>query len=191
MNYLKKYFQPSLELLEGNAYICLIELLRAKIIDQHMIKKIFDLELASEARHDLIRQVEKHLNIFQCKLMGLWQDKVANNQESRKYCSIEEEESGESNPINHGGQILDNNENGQVFNQSNQCRTDASSISRQDLSSCKPNDSQISKSNSKWRIGFRPPNKSLLPWWVEEVDKEQTGKLYPAANVFVQDIIFA
>lgn len=64
MKYLRTLFPKELKLMEGHCLICLLELLREDVITPAMIRNLHDLELVSSARHDIIRQIEQHLNIF-------------------------------------------------------------------------------------------------------------------------------
>lgn len=63
-DYLRASFPDDLKLYEGNINIMLIELLKAQIIQKKDILNLSDLDLCVEARLDIIKKVEKHLNIF-------------------------------------------------------------------------------------------------------------------------------
>ncbi|MCB9061349.1 MAG: hypothetical protein H6622_07495 [Halobacteriovoraceae bacterium] len=62
--YLRKHFPKALELYESNIYICLIELLKARIITKKDLVRMLDIEGTAIARLDIIRKIEKKLNIF-------------------------------------------------------------------------------------------------------------------------------
>jgi hypothetical protein len=63
-SYLKRHFPKGLELFEGNNNIALIELLRAGVIQKKDIQNLSHLELGIEAKLDIIKKIEKKLNIF-------------------------------------------------------------------------------------------------------------------------------
>jgi len=62
--YLQRHFPENLILYEGNTKITLIELIRAKIISRKDIDGLNSFEDAALARLDIIKKVEKKLNIF-------------------------------------------------------------------------------------------------------------------------------
>ena len=62
--YLRKHFPECLNIFESNIYITLLELFRAKAINQKMINNLQDLHSAPLAKLDIIRAIEKKLNIF-------------------------------------------------------------------------------------------------------------------------------
>jgi hypothetical protein len=63
-NYLKNHFPRSLKLYESNYYLCLIELLRAKHIAKRSVMNLSDIDLAVNARLEILRDVERFLKIF-------------------------------------------------------------------------------------------------------------------------------
>jgi len=63
-DYLKRHFPSDLELFEGNTSIALIELLKANIISKRDLINLKDFEVHAEARLDIIKSIEKGLNIF-------------------------------------------------------------------------------------------------------------------------------
>jgi hypothetical protein len=63
-SYLRRHLPSGLELFEGNSQLTLIELLRSKIIQSRDIQNINDIELGAEARLNIIKRIEKYLNIF-------------------------------------------------------------------------------------------------------------------------------
>lgn len=64
MSYLKHQFPAKLKLYESNINILLIELLRNKIIQKRDLISLSDLEESAVARLDIIKKIEKALNIF-------------------------------------------------------------------------------------------------------------------------------
>jgi hypothetical protein len=63
-NYLKRHLPSDLDLYESDGKICLIELLREKIISKNMVSLLFDIEQAAIGRLEIIKSVEKKMNIF-------------------------------------------------------------------------------------------------------------------------------
>lgn len=63
-NYLRRHFSDNLELFEAHGPMILIELLRADIILKKDLHNLSDIELGIEARLDIVRKIEKGLNIF-------------------------------------------------------------------------------------------------------------------------------
>lgn len=63
-SYLRRHFPENLELFESNGPMILIELLRAGVIHKKDLHKLADIELGIEARLDIVRKIEKGLNIF-------------------------------------------------------------------------------------------------------------------------------
>ncbi len=63
-SYLRRHFSEDLKLFEGNNNIALIELLRAGVILKKDIINLNHLELGAEAKLDIIKKIEKKLNIF-------------------------------------------------------------------------------------------------------------------------------
>lgn len=63
-NYLRRHFSDDLELFESHGPMILIELLRSDIILKKDLHNLSDIELGIEARLDIVRKIEKGLNIF-------------------------------------------------------------------------------------------------------------------------------
>jgi hypothetical protein len=63
-NYLKKHLPTDLLLYEGDTRLCLLELLRSKIISKNMIALLFDIEQSILGRLEIIKSIEKKMNIF-------------------------------------------------------------------------------------------------------------------------------
>jgi len=63
-NYLRRHFPSELRLHEGNTYLTLLELFRAKIITRSQLTNLNDLELTAEAKREMIKSIEKELKIF-------------------------------------------------------------------------------------------------------------------------------
>ena len=64
LSYLRRHFPKELNLYESHVPIVLIELLRSKIILKRDVSNLTDMDLAIEARLDIIKRIEKALNIF-------------------------------------------------------------------------------------------------------------------------------
>ena len=62
--YLQKHFPDGLNIFESNIYITIIELYRAKVITHKMILDLQDMHSAPLAKLEIIRAIEKKLNIF-------------------------------------------------------------------------------------------------------------------------------
>ncbi len=63
-SYMKQDFDKSIKLYEGNTKLTLLELMRAKIIQQKDILGLSFLEEAVESRLDVVRKIERALKIF-------------------------------------------------------------------------------------------------------------------------------
>lgn len=63
-NYLRRHFPSDLRLHEGNTYLTLLELLRAKVITRTQLTDLNDLERSADAKREMIQAIEKNLNIF-------------------------------------------------------------------------------------------------------------------------------
>jgi hypothetical protein len=64
LNYLLRHLPKDLTMYESNVYICLIELYRARIVSKSLLFQLFDLDLATSAREQIIHQIEKNVGIF-------------------------------------------------------------------------------------------------------------------------------
>jgi hypothetical protein len=64
LNYLLRHLPEDLTMYESNIQICLIELYRAKVVSKSLLLQLFDLDLASSAREQIIINIEKHMDIF-------------------------------------------------------------------------------------------------------------------------------
>lgn len=64
LNYLLRHLPADLTMYESNTYICLLELYRAKVVSKSLLLQLFDLDLASSAREQIILNIEKHMEIF-------------------------------------------------------------------------------------------------------------------------------
>jgi hypothetical protein len=64
LNYLLRHLPVDLTMYESNTYICLLELYRAKVVSKSLLLQLFDLDLASSAREQIILNIEKHMEIF-------------------------------------------------------------------------------------------------------------------------------
>jgi len=64
LNYLLRHLPKDLEMYESNIQICLIELYRARVVSKSLLLQLFDLDLASSAREQIILQIEQHMEIF-------------------------------------------------------------------------------------------------------------------------------
>ncbi len=62
--YLRRHFSPSLDIYEGNIYLIIVELLRAKIIKKKDAFIFMDIEQGVDARLDLIKAIEQKFNLF-------------------------------------------------------------------------------------------------------------------------------
>jgi hypothetical protein len=64
LNYLLRHLPKDLTMYESNTNICLIELYRARVVSKSLLLQLFDLDLASAAREQIIKNIEKHMEIF-------------------------------------------------------------------------------------------------------------------------------
>ncbi|MBL7663946.1 MAG: hypothetical protein JNM93_02345 [Bacteriovoracaceae bacterium] len=62
--YLLRHFPASLKMLEGNKYICLIELYKSGIIEKKHIEALNSLDQQVLGRLEILRNIEKKLNVF-------------------------------------------------------------------------------------------------------------------------------
>jgi hypothetical protein len=64
LKYLLRHLPSDLEMYESNIQICLLELYRARVISKSSLLQLFDLELVSLTREQIVRQIEQHMSIF-------------------------------------------------------------------------------------------------------------------------------
>lgn len=64
LNYLVRHLPKDLTMYESNVQICLIELYRAKVVSKSLLLQLFDLDLASAAREQIVHNIETHMGIF-------------------------------------------------------------------------------------------------------------------------------
>lgn len=64
LNYLVRHLPKDLTMYESNVQICLIELYRAKVVSKSLLFQLFDLDLTSVAREQIIHNIEEHMGIF-------------------------------------------------------------------------------------------------------------------------------
>jgi hypothetical protein len=64
LNYLLRHLPHDLKMYESNIHICLLELYRAKVISKSLLFQLFDIELASVAREQIVLKIESHMGIF-------------------------------------------------------------------------------------------------------------------------------
>ncbi len=64
LNYLLRHLPKDLTMYESNVQICLLELYRARIVSKSLLLQLFDLDLASAAREQIILNIEKNMAIF-------------------------------------------------------------------------------------------------------------------------------
>lgn len=64
LNYLLRHLPKDLSMYESNVQICLLELYRAKVVSKSLLLQLFDLDLASSSREQIILNIEKHMGIF-------------------------------------------------------------------------------------------------------------------------------
>ncbi len=64
LNYLVRHLPTDLTMYESNVQICLIELYRAKVVSKSLLLQLFDLDLASASRQQIVHNIEKHMGIF-------------------------------------------------------------------------------------------------------------------------------
>ncbi|MBL6991326.1 MAG: hypothetical protein ISR65_16195 [Bacteriovoracaceae bacterium] len=62
--YLKKHFPSTLSIYEGNIYLCMMQLLEAKIITKQNLQDFNHYIKGVESRLDIVMKLEKHLNLF-------------------------------------------------------------------------------------------------------------------------------
>lgn len=63
-SYLQRHFPRSLQLFEGHVLLTLIELVRAKVIKQTVLLNLSDIEQGKNARSEVIKAIERSLNLF-------------------------------------------------------------------------------------------------------------------------------
>ncbi len=63
-HYLKRHFPNEFTLYESNSALCLVELLRSKVIEKRQILKLTDLYDGADARLSIIKSIEQKLNVF-------------------------------------------------------------------------------------------------------------------------------
>lgn len=64
LNYLLRHLPKDLRMYESNIQICLIELYRARVVSKSLLLQLFDLDLASSAREQIIHNIERTMEIF-------------------------------------------------------------------------------------------------------------------------------
>lgn len=64
LNYLLRHLPHDLTMYESDIHICLIELYRAKIVSKSLLLQLFDLDLASSAREQIVLNIEDAMGIF-------------------------------------------------------------------------------------------------------------------------------
>ncbi len=64
LNYLLRHLPEDLTMYESNIQIALIELYRSRVVSKSLLLQLFDLELVSVAREQIVRNIEKHMEIF-------------------------------------------------------------------------------------------------------------------------------
>lgn len=64
LKYLVRHLPKDLQMYESSIEICLIELYRARIISKSQLLQLFDMDLASSAREQIVIQIEEHMQIF-------------------------------------------------------------------------------------------------------------------------------
>ncbi len=64
LNYLLRHLPKDLEMFESNIPICLLELYRARVVSKSLLLQLFDLDMASSAREQIILNIEDHMEIF-------------------------------------------------------------------------------------------------------------------------------
>lgn len=64
LNYLLRHLPKDLCMYESNVHICLLELYRARIISKSLLLQLFDLDLASSSREQIVHNIEHHMQIF-------------------------------------------------------------------------------------------------------------------------------
>lgn len=64
LNYLLRHLPSDLKMYESNVQICLLELYRARVVSKSLLLQLFDLDLASASREQIVMNIEKHMDIF-------------------------------------------------------------------------------------------------------------------------------
>lgn len=64
LQYLVRHLPKDLDMYESNIHICLLELYRARIISKSLLFQLFDLDLATSAREQIVLEIEEHMQIF-------------------------------------------------------------------------------------------------------------------------------
>ncbi|MES2529211.1 MAG: hypothetical protein V4598_19145 [Bdellovibrionota bacterium] len=64
LNYLVRHLPKDLTMYESNVQICLIELYRAKVVSKSTLFQLFDMDLAPQAREQIVHNIEVHMGIF-------------------------------------------------------------------------------------------------------------------------------
>lgn len=64
LNYLTRHLPHDLKMYESNIHICLIELYRARIVSKSLLLQLFDLDLVTTSREQIVRNIERHMEIF-------------------------------------------------------------------------------------------------------------------------------
>lgn len=64
LKYLSRHLPNSLKIYEGNTLICLLELLKAKIISHKMLIDLGDMELVAHTKFNIIKKIEEKCKIF-------------------------------------------------------------------------------------------------------------------------------
>ncbi len=64
LKYLVRHLPKDLKMYESNIQICLLELYRARVVSKSLLLQLFDLDLASAAREQIILNIEQHMGIF-------------------------------------------------------------------------------------------------------------------------------
>jgi hypothetical protein len=64
LNYLLRHLPKDLKMYESNTNIALLELYRARVVSKSLLLQLFDLDLASSAREQIVKNIEKHMDIF-------------------------------------------------------------------------------------------------------------------------------
>lgn len=64
LKYLVRHLPKDLKMYESNVQICLLELYRSRVVSKSLLLQLFDLDLASVAREQIVVNIEKHMGIF-------------------------------------------------------------------------------------------------------------------------------
>lgn len=64
LNYLTRHLPKDLEMYESNIHICLLELYRARVVSKSLLLQLFDLDLVTSAREQIVRNIERNSEIF-------------------------------------------------------------------------------------------------------------------------------